>query len=379
MDKIILFPHYSVLNFIICLTLIVGHSGHVYAVSDAELEALEKQIEQLESEEKRQAEAEEKKKSETEAQRIADQKRKANVEAEKKRLADLEKQRIEEEERLAEEAEKRKQEEKKKKYTMLIAEAEQAVADKDKELAISKYNEALILFPADVVATRGLVNAESLKHKLCYEVLGKWIWDRAFGEEYIILYDGGSLDYQTSIKGSGGWECTSPETRTIKLRVSAAGFSNEWLSTYSADGSCLLGPEAWGDRGCYHRPESYDKNINSKVTENKQETSNVCSELIGVWRWNDLAGTITRFYEDGKVVSKNILKSEGKWECIDPENKKFTFNTWNNKREIQIEDDYKKLHSISTLGGKIIANKISDDPFEKIVPAKSSSSNAPKL
>ena len=362
------------------LIITVGYLTSVTAVTDAELEALEKQIEQLESEEKRQAEAAEKKKTEVEAKRIVNQKRKANAEVEKKRLAKLEKQRIEEEERLIKESKKREEEENKNKFTVLIAEAEQAFNNKDKTQAIKKYNEALTLFPGDVVATRGLVKAESLKHKLCYDVLGKWDWDRAFGKEYIILHEDGSIDYQSAIKGSGNWECTSPETRTIKIRITAAGFSNEWLSTYSADGSCLLGPESWGDRGCYHRPES--TNISKEIALREQTKDilvNGCSKIIGVWRWNDLARTITRFYEDGKVVSKNILKSEGNWECVDPENKRFTFNTWNKKRDIQIEDDYKKLHSVSVLGGKIIANKISDNPIEKIVPAKNSSSSVPGL
>ncbi len=363
----------------ICFFLSVSSLTDVAAVTDAELEALEKQIEQQEAEDKQRTDAEAKAKEAARTKKKAEAK--ARIDAEAKRKAEeveqvkLEKQKQEAEAKAKEKADK----EEKSKYNALIAEAEQAFNDKDKTQAIKKYNEALVLFPGDVVATRGLVNAESLKHKLCYDVLGEWIWDKAIGKDVIFLHDGGSLDYQTSIKGSGNWECTSPETRTIKIRLSAAGFSNEWLSTYSADGSCLLGPETWGDRGCYHRSESYDKTIKSKVTENTQETSNVCSEIIGIWRWNDLAGTKTRFYEDGKVVSKNILKSEGTWECVDPESKRFTFNTWNKKREIQIEDDYKKLHSVSALGGKITANKISDDPFEKIVPAKTSSSNVPKL
>jgi len=260
-------------SLIVCLILTAGHLTSVTAVTDAELEVLEKQIEQLETDEKKEAEAAEKKKVDAAAKHKAEQKRKANAEAEKKRAAELEKQRIEEEDRLAKESRKREEEEKKKKYTMLITEAEQAFNYKDKTQAIKKYNEALALFPGDVVATRGLVNAESLKHKLCYDVLGEWVWDRAFGKDIIILHDGGSLDYQTAIKGSGSWECTSPETRTIKLRVSAAGFSNEWLSTYSADGSCLLGPETWGDRGCYHRPEAGKKS--EKNVPAKDSSSNI--------------------------------------------------------------------------------------------------------
>ncbi len=69
----------------------------------------------------------------------------------------------------------------------------------------------------------------------------------------MILLEDGLIDYQTTIKGSGSWECTDPENRIIKIRLSAAGFSNEWLSEYSEDGKCLLGPESWGGRGCYHR------------------------------------------------------------------------------------------------------------------------------
>jgi len=207
----------------ICFLLSVSSLIDVAAVTDAELEALEKQIEQQEAEEKQRADTEAKAK---EAARIKNQaEAKARIDAEAKRKAEeveqvkLEKQKQEAEAKSKEKAE----EEEKSKYNALIAEAEKAFNDKDKTRAIQKFNEALAIFPGDVVATRGLVNAENLKHKLCYEVLGEWVWDRAFGKDVIILYDGGSLDYQTAIKGSGNWECTSPETRTIKIRLSASG------------------------------------------------------------------------------------------------------------------------------------------------------------
>jgi len=257
----------------ICFLLSVSSLIDVAAVTDAELEALEKQIEQQEAEDKQRTDAEAKAK---EAARIKKQaEAKARIDAEAKRKAEeveqvkLENQKQEAEVKAKEKADK----EEKSKYKALLAEAEQAFNDKDKTQAIKKYKEALALLPGDVAATRGLVNADSLKHKLCYDVLGEWVWDRAFGKDVIILRDGGSLDYQTAIKGSGSWECTSPETRTIKLRVSAAGFSNEWLSTYSEDGSCLLGPETWGDRGCYHRPESGKKS--EKNVPAKNSSSNV--------------------------------------------------------------------------------------------------------
>ncbi len=93
---------------------------------------------------------------------------------------------------------------------------------------------------------------------------------------------------------------------------------------------------------------------------------NDCLKIIGVWRWNDLSRTTTRFYEDGKVVSRNLLKSEGTWECIEPKNRIFTSNTWGKKRQIKMSDDAKQLESTNAFTGlKLIGIKISDNPLEK--------------
>jgi len=217
----------TTLVLFIGLLLTVSYLTPVNAVTDAELEALEKQIEQMEAEEKEQAEAEEKKKAEDEAKRIADQKRKANAEAEKKRLAELEKQRIEEEKRLAEESKKREKKEKKEKYTRLIAEAEQAVTNKDKELAISKYSEALTLSPGDSVANSGIKKSEKLKHKVCYEIVGTW--QSEYGETYNINEDGttGPINFP--------WKCTDPENRTFEMEVPLATM----IAVLSDDGNCI--------------------------------------------------------------------------------------------------------------------------------------------
>ena len=258
------------------LILTTGYFPNIYAVTDAELEALEKQIEQQETEKKKQIEAEVKRKAEAIRKAEGEAKRKAEAKAEKNRIAELEKQRLEEakqvseEKRKAEEAQ-RQEEEKKEKYNLIIAVAEQAINDKDKELAISKYNNALVLYPNNELALIGLKKAEGL-------------------------------------------------------------------------------------------------------------TDNGCSDIIGVWRWNDLTRTTTRFYEDGKVISKNIFKSEGTWECIDPKNRIFTANTWGKKRKIKMSDDANQLESTNAFTGlKLIGIKISDNPFEKIGPAQSSSSNIPGL
>ena len=79
-------------SLIISLILMVGYLTPVQAVTDAELEALEQQIEQQEADEQKQTEAEAKRKAEAEKL------------DKKKRLAELEKQRKEELRRLDEEA-----------------------------------------------------------------------------------------------------------------------------------------------------------------------------------------------------------------------------------------------------------------------------------
>jgi hypothetical protein len=247
-----------VFSLIACLVILSDFLPSALAVTDAELEALEKQIEQQELKDKKHLEEKQTqaiRKKEAEVQRV--KKEQERQRQEEQRLLEDEKGRLEQEKRTLEAArlEQHQEQELKNKYTMIMSEAAQAFTNKDKRLAIKKYTEALALYPKDFDATLGLKNAETLKHKLCYQVLGKWIWDKTIGQEFIILHENGSIDYQTSAKGSGSWECTDPENRTIKIRISMAGFSNEWLSTYSADGRCLLGPETWGARGCYHRPE----------------------------------------------------------------------------------------------------------------------------
>ena len=129
------------LSLIVCLILTIGYVNHVGAVTDAELEALEKQIEQQEAEEKKKVEieanrkAEEKRNTEAEAKRKANEevKRKAEAEAVKqaeekriketveKRLAELEQKKKKEAERkrLAEE-QKRKTEEAKRSINLKV-------------------------------------------------------------------------------------------------------------------------------------------------------------------------------------------------------------------------------------------------------------------
>jgi formylglycine-generating enzyme required for sulfatase activity len=109
-------------SLIVCLIFIAGYLPPVTAVTDAELEALEKQIEQQEVEEKQQAEAE--------AKRKAEQKRKA----EEKRLSELEKHRLEEEQKRLEEARSKREEEKRKLEQARQAELERKRQEEEKRL-----------------------------------------------------------------------------------------------------------------------------------------------------------------------------------------------------------------------------------------------------
>jgi formylglycine-generating enzyme required for sulfatase activity len=95
----------KLLSLIVCLILTVSYIASVQAVTDAELEALEKQIEQQEAEEKKEAEAKAKRKAEEKRKAKAEAKRKAEEEVKRKAEAEAEKQakvKRKEEERIAE-------------------------------------------------------------------------------------------------------------------------------------------------------------------------------------------------------------------------------------------------------------------------------------
>ena len=221
------------ISLIISLILTVSYLTSVQAVTDAELEALEKQIEQQEAEERKQDEVKKKKKAETGTKRKAEQKRKAEVEAEKKRLVELEKQRQEEQRRFTEEmrnleeaklselerqrqeeeAKKRAEEEKKEKHKLLIAEAEQAVRDKDYELATSKYNNALALYPSDRIVLDGIAEVKILIDKeACLQVVGTWYFESP-GITWIIHEDNTVYGSWLIFDTTGNWECVSAKER----------------------------------------------------------------------------------------------------------------------------------------------------------------------
>ena len=160
------------------------------------------------------------------------------------RLAELERVRLEEETAARAEAEKRVQ------FDSLLADAATALTARDKHTAVHNYRQAIVLYPSDQQAQSGLRKAEQLLDQVCYEVLGRWEYKRLFGTDTMVIKEGGAIDYHSTVSGSGRWECASPGSRTFSITLTAAGFSNTWNATLSADGACL--DVAHG--GCFVRP-----------------------------------------------------------------------------------------------------------------------------
>jgi len=227
----------TTLVLFIGLLLTVSYLIPVNAVTDAELEALEKQIEQLETEEKEQAKAEEKKKAETdaEAKRKAEQIHKANAEAERKRLAELERQRVEEE------VLKKKEQEKKWQYNKLIAEAEEATVKNNYDLSEINYRKALEIYNNDEKAQAGIKHIQELKNR-CLSIIGVWGWD---GTKQTMTFEPGGVVLHRAALNTvirQNWECADPENYKFVM----SNKNGEVDYYLSEDGNKLKGYDPWG-------------------------------------------------------------------------------------------------------------------------------------
>lgn len=50
------------------------------------------------------------------------------------------------------------------------------------------------------------------------------------------ISEGRAIDYHSTVRGGGSWQCANPKSRTFLITVTAAGFSNTWNAKLSADG-----------------------------------------------------------------------------------------------------------------------------------------------
>ncbi len=234
-------------SLIVCLIISIGYLPPVHAVTDAELEALEKQLEQQEAEEKKQVERERNEKAAAEAKRKADQKREieaeqnrkeqeevnhfAEAEAKKKaeeaRFAEIERQRLEDENK------KKAEEEKRAYFFQYIRHAESAMDNKDYKGALKNYTQALEILPSDSEALAGQSRAKKLLDA-CAVLVGEWDWSF---DIFVTINADGSMSSRALIPNHGTWECTDPLQGKFTLRWVVGG----WVEriAMSDDGNTL--------------------------------------------------------------------------------------------------------------------------------------------
>jgi len=247
-------------SLIACLILSVGYITSAQAVTDAELDALEKQIEQQEAEEnqkaeveakrkaeeKRKAEVEAKKQEEAEAKRytVEKAKRKAVAEAEKKRLAELERKQLEEDVKRKAEEEKRTKEEKYNKHNKL---AEAYMAEDKFNLAIKEYELLLESFPEDVQTVEKLKEAQGLEN-VCHEIVGTWIV-QPNGRTWIINEDKTAYGTWLIFNAHGFWECLSARKREFRTSWPDCVVCGTEYLILSDDGNTLMPSRNSGSTG----------------------------------------------------------------------------------------------------------------------------------
>ncbi|MCG8323990.1 MAG: hypothetical protein MI673_00615 [Thiotrichales bacterium] len=226
-----------------------------WAVSDSELEALEKQILQKEAEVERQqqmqreAEAEARRKAERERRRVTEEERqRKEQQAELERLRLLEaQQRIEEEklkaeqERLRREEETRRQAEQEQNelYEKLHEVAENYLEDEQYEKAIREYTNILERNPGDKRAEGGIETARKFQDT-CNSIIGKWqvaphniFWD---------VFDNHTVYGEWLIFSANGiWECQSARQRTFVISWPECGVCLTETLQLSEDGNTLKG------------------------------------------------------------------------------------------------------------------------------------------
>jgi len=224
------------------LILTVGYLTSVNAVTDEELEALEKQLEQQETEEKRKTEATEKKKVEAKAKRKVEADAKSKAEEEEKRKAEAEAKRKTEEAGLAEieqqskeaEEQKRKKEEN---YNEHIKLAEAYMIGDKFDMAIKEYQFILESSPDDAQAIEGLNKAVKYL-KACDDIVGKWFVEPA-GITWIIHDDNTIFGTWLIFSSSGLWECVNEKDREFFISWPDCGVCADDYFILSEDNNTL--------------------------------------------------------------------------------------------------------------------------------------------
>ena len=256
----------KLLSLIICLILTVGFLSPTLAVTDAELEALEKQIEQQEEEEKQRQADEEKKRLEeekrltekkTEEIIIEDERKRSESEAQRIReleeykLSETERKRKEEEEKLR--AEKKKQET----YNKHIKLAKTYMAEDKFDMAIDEYQIVLNTFPEDVGAKDGISEAQKYLNA-CDDIVGTWNVEPN-GITWVIHNDNKVFGTWLIFSANGFWECMNARKKEVVVRWPDCAVCFTEYFYISDDGNTL-------------QPSRGAKSLGKRIVHSKSDT-----------------------------------------------------------------------------------------------------------
>ena len=221
----------------------MSFSLSVHAVTDAELEALEKQLEQQEEDAQRKAEEVHKTEMEKQRQLDLEKKKKAEeknrMELEVEKIRELEKQKIfeEEQKRLEVEQKLKAEKEKQDQFNKHIRLAQSYMSNDDFEKAISEYEKALIIIPDEESAIMGINEAKKFLNA-CNDIVGKWFIDPN-GITWHVHEDKTVFGTWLIFSSNGFWECVDARKREVVVSWPDCGVCLTEYLYLSPDGTTM--------------------------------------------------------------------------------------------------------------------------------------------
>ncbi len=225
------------------LILLFGFMTHVQAVTDAELEALEQQLEQQEEEAKRKAEEirktelKKKRQLELELKKKEEERQRQEIEAQKIREQEKQQTLANERKRLEEEQKKKADKEKDDQFNKYIRLAESHMANDEFEKAIAEYDKALVIFPNETKATMGINEARKFL-QACNDIVGKWFLEPN-GITWLVHQDKTVFGTWLIFSSNGFWECVNARKREVVVSWPDCGVCLTEYLYLSEDGKTM--------------------------------------------------------------------------------------------------------------------------------------------
>lgn len=88
------------------------------------------------------------------------------------------------------------------------------------------------------------------------------------------------------------------------------------------------------------------------------EFEKICSAITGDWNWG--LGSVTTINADGTLMNKSLFSSQGRWECTDPSQRKFTlrWEGWGFVDDLILSNDGAQLDGKSSTGVRLQFHRI---------------------